>query len=54
MLLTNRQFSKFYKGSANGSSTNIKLWKTQLHKIAQSAEFFCKLLGPLLKSEFKI
>ena len=33
LLLTNAQVSKLCKAFANGSSTNIKLSKTQLHKI---------------------
>ena len=35
-LLTNIQVSKIRKAFANGSSANIKLSKTQLHKIGQS------------------
>ena len=35
LLLTNTQVSKLRKAFTSGSSTNIKLWKTQLHKIAQ-------------------
>ena len=33
LLLTKTQISKFYKAFANNSSANIKLLKTQLHKI---------------------
>ena len=33
LLLTNAQVSKFHKTFENGSSANIKLSKTQLHKI---------------------
>ena len=36
LLLTNTKFSKLRKAFANGSSANIKLSKTQLHKIGQS------------------
>ena len=50
LLLTNTQVSKLRKASANGSSANIKLSKTQLHKIGQSRGFSCRLLGPLLKN----
>ena len=50
LLLTNTQVSKSCKASANGSSANIKLSKTQLHKIGQSGEFLGRLLGPLLKT----
>ena len=46
LLLTNKQISKLRKAFANGSSTNIKLSKTQWHKIEQSG----RLLGPLLKT----
>ena len=50
LLLTNTQVSKLRKASANGSSANIKLSKTQLHKIGQPRGFPCRLLGPLLKT----
>ena len=33
LLLTNTQVSKLHKAFANGSAANIKLSKTQLHKI---------------------
>ena len=51
MLLTNTQVSKLRKAFANGSSANIKLSKSQLHKIGQSGVFLGWLLGPLLKTE---
>ena len=35
---------------ANNSSANIKLSKTQLHKIGQSGGFLCRHLKPLLKT----
>ena len=35
LLLTNTQVSKLLKAFANGSLANIKLSKTQLHKIGQ-------------------
>ena len=35
LLLTNKQVSKFRKAFTNGSSANIKLSKTQLHKTGQ-------------------
>ena len=38
LLLTNTQVSKLRKAFANNSSANIKLSKTQLHKIGQSGE----------------
>ena len=50
LLLTNTQVSKLCKAFANGSSANIKLSKTQLHKIGQSGEFLGRLLGPLLRT----
>ena len=50
MLLTNTQVLKLHKTFANGSSANIKLSKTQLHKIGQSGGFLGRLLGPLLKT----
>ena len=49
LLLTNTQVSKICNIFANGSSANIKLSKTQLHKIGQSGKFLGRLLGPLLK-----
>ena len=36
LLLTNTQVSMLCKSLANGSSTNIKLYKTQLSRIGQS------------------
>ena len=39
LLLTYTQVSKLRKAFPNGSSANIKLSKTQLHKIGQSGEF---------------
>ena len=50
LLFTNTQVSRLRKAFANGSSANIKLSKTQLHKIGQSGGFLGRLLGPLLKS----
>ena len=50
LLLTNTQISKFRKTFENGSPANIKLSKTQLHKIGQSGGFLGRLLGPLLKT----
>ena len=50
LLLTNTQVSKLCKAFANNSSANIKLSKTQLHKIGQSEGFLGRLLGPLLKT----
>ena len=50
LLLTNTQVPKFRKVFVNGSSANMKLSKTQLHKIGQSRGFLGRLLGPLLKT----
>ena len=51
LLLTNTQVSKLLKASfANNSSANIKLSKTQLHKIGHSEGFLGRILGPLLKT----
>ena len=50
MFLTNTQVSKLRKAFANNSSANIKLSKTQLHKIRQLGGFLGRLLGPLLKT----
>ena len=49
LLLTNTQVLRLRKAFANNSSANIKLSKTQLHKIGQSGGFLGKLLGSLLK-----
>ena len=48
--MTNTQVSKLHKAFANNSSANIKLSKTQLHKVAQSGGFLDRLLGSFLKS----
>ena len=50
LLLTSTQVSKLRKAFANGFSPNIKLSKTQLHKIRQSEEVSGRLLRPLLKT----
>ena len=50
LLLTITQVSKLRKTFANNSSTNIKLSKTQLHKIGQSGGFLGRFLGPLPKT----
>ena len=50
MLLTNTQVSKPRKAFANGSSANIKLSQTQLHKLEQSGGILGRLLEPLLKT----
>ena len=43
LLLTNTQIP-------NNSSSNVKLSKTQLHKIKKSGGFLSRLLGPILKT----
>ena len=50
LLLTNTQVSKLHKTFANNSSANIKLSKTQLHKIGQWRGFLGRLLGSLIKT----
>ena len=50
LSLTFTQLSKLRKAFPNNSSANIKLSKTQLHKIGQSRRFLGRLLGPLLKT----
>ena len=50
LLLTNTQVSRLRKVFANDSSANIKLSKTQLHKMGQSGGFSRRLLRPLLKT----
>ena len=46
-LLITTQVSRPF---TNNSSANIKLSKTQLHRIGQSGECLDRLLGPLLKA----
>ena len=50
MLLTNTPVLRLCKAFPNNSSANIRLSKTQLHKIGQSGGFLDRLLGPLLKT----
>ena len=50
MLLTNTQVLRLRKYFANSSSTKVKLFKTQLHKIGQSRAFLGRLLEPLVKT----
>ena len=49
-LLTNTQVLKLRKAFTNNCSINIRLSKTQLHKIRQSGGFLGRILGPLLKT----
>ena len=50
LLLTNKQVSNLRKAFANGSSANIKLSKSQLHKIRKSGLLLASLLGSLIKT----
>ena len=50
LLLTNTKVSRLRNAFANNFSANIKLSKTQLHKIGQSGGFLGTLLGPLIKT----
>ena len=50
LLLTNTKVSNFHKAFVNNPSANIKLSKTQLHKMGQSRGFLGRYLGPLLKA----
>ena len=43
MLLTNTQVLKLFKAFENNSSANIKLSKTQLHKMGQLGGFLGRL-----------
>ena len=43
-------YSRLRKAFENNSSANIKLSKTQLHKLEQSGRFLDRLSGPLLKT----
>ena len=54
LLLTNTRVSRLRKTFANNSSANIKLSKTQLHKMRQSGEFLGRLQRPLLKIDFPL
>ena len=44
LLLTNAQVQWLCKAFANGSSANVKLSKTELHKLVQSRGFLGRLL----------
>ena len=47
--MTTRQNTKLRNAISNNLSTDIKLSKVQLKKLAQSGGFLGRLLGPLLK-----
>ena len=53
-LLTYTQVSRLRKTFANNSSANIKLSKTQLHKMGQSRVFLGRFQRPLLKTDFPL
>ena len=54
MLLTNTQVSRLRKAFGNHSSGNIKLSKTQSHKIGQSGGLLGRRLGLLLKTSLSL
>ena len=54
LLLTNTQLSNLHKAFPNNSLVNMKLSKTQLHKIGQSGGFFGKLFLTITKSWFAL
>ena len=53
LLLTNRQVSGILKAFSNNSSVDIKFSKAQSSKMIQSRGFLGKLLGPLLKQDYR-
>ena len=53
-MITNTEVSKLHKAFPNIFSANIKLTKTQLHKIGQSGGFLARLLGPLLQTDLPL
>ena len=50
LWLANRKVSKLCKAFANSSSANIKLLKTQSHKLEQLGGFIGRLIRPLIKT----
>ena len=54
LLLTNTHVSRLCKAFSNGSSANIKLLKTQLHKIEQSGGLLGRILRPLLRNRLPL
>ena len=54
LLLTNTKVSRLCKAFANNSLANIKLSKTQLHKMGYSGGLLGRLLGPLLKTRLSL
>ena len=53
LLLTNRQLANLRKAFADKSSNDIKLLKTQISRMIQSGGFLGRLLGPLLKQDYR-
>ena len=51
LLITDTRVSRLRKSFAKNASVNIKLSKTQLHKIGISAGSLDRLLEPLLKTD---
>ena len=49
-LLSNIQVLRFAEAFENGSSANIKLWKSLMHKLGQPGGYLGRLLRPLLKT----
>ena len=54
LLLTYTRVSRLRKNFTNNSSANIKLSKTQLHKMDQLGEFLGRFQRPLLKTVFSL
>ena len=54
LLLTTTQVSKLRKAFLNNSSANIRISKTQFHKMEQSGGLLGILLAPLLKIGFPL
>ena len=52
-LLTNRHVGNLGKAFAYKSSTDIKLSRTQVSEIIQSGEFLGRILGSLLKQDYR-
>ena len=54
LLLTYTRVSRLRKNFTNNSSANIKLSKTQLHKMDQLGELLGRFQRPLLKTVFPL
>ena len=54
LLLTNTRVSRLRKTFANNSSDNIKLSKTQLHKMGQSRVILGRFQRPFLKTDIPL